>query len=42
LILNGLTIECYGRHGVGCREWNTPVLLNKVDACYVLTDPMEV
>jgi hypothetical protein len=38
LTINGQTIECYGGHGAGRRPWDTPVLLNNVSACYVLTD----
>ncbi|MFA5376460.1 MAG: hypothetical protein WC455_12010 [Dehalococcoidia bacterium] len=38
LVCNSMTIECYGGHGCGRRAWDTPVLLNNVDATYVLTD----
>jgi cell wall-associated NlpC family hydrolase len=41
LCVNGRTIESYGGHGAGRRPWNTPVLLNQVTACYVLTDPLK-
>lgn len=40
LVINGMTVECYGGHGAGRRPWNTPVLLNQADACFVLTDKL--
>ena len=40
LVINAQTIESYGGVGTGRRPWNTPVLLKRVDACYVLTDPL--
>jgi hypothetical protein len=40
LVLNGQTLECCGRKGVCRRPWNTAVLKNEVDACYVLTNPL--
>ena len=40
LLLNGHTIECAGGKGVCRRPWDTKTLKDKVDACYVLTDPM--
>lgn len=41
LVINGQTIECYGRHGVGRREWDTPVLADNVDFCFVLTEMLQ-
>lgn len=38
LVINGLTIESYGGFGAGRRKWDTPVLKNNVNVCYVLTD----
>jgi hypothetical protein len=36
-IWNGFTIECHGGKGVNTRSWDNPILLGKVDACYVLS-----
>lgn len=36
LTLNGHTIECYGGHGAGSRQWNTPILKNEVIATFIL------
>ena len=40
LIANGMTIEACGGAGTTRRPWDTPVLKQKVAACYVLTEPM--
>lgn len=34
---NGRTIESAGGRGPTRRSWLTPVLLSRVEACYVLT-----
>lgn len=40
LCINGQTIECYYGHGAGRRPWNTKVLKNNGDFCFVLTDEL--
>jgi len=40
LCINGRTIESYGGHGFGRREWDTPVLKRKTKEVFVLTDPL--
>jgi len=40
LILDGYTLESHGGKGANRRKWNTDVLINNVDACYVLTEPL--
>ena len=39
LTLNGQTIESAGGKGPTRRSWLTPVLLERVETCYVLTEP---
>lgn len=38
-VLNGQTIESAGGKGPTRRSWLTPVLLERVETCYVLTEP---
>ncbi len=38
LVINGRTIESYGGKGFGRRAWNTRVLIDNVDACYVISN----
>lgn len=37
LVINAQSIESYGGHGAGRRDWDTPVLLNNADWAFVLT-----
>jgi hypothetical protein len=40
LIWNGKTIESWGGHGPGRRNWNVKPLVSRVSACFVLTNPL--
>jgi len=38
LIINGQTIESFGGHGPGRRDWNEGILMRSVDYCFVLSE----
>lgn len=40
LVINDQTIEACAGRGACRRKWDTPILINNVDATYVLTDPL--
>ena len=40
-VINGLTIESYGGHGVGRRKWYSPGLLLRAKYCFTLTDILD-
>jgi len=41
LIFNRASIECYGGRGAGRRAWDTSVLADRADFCFVLTEPIQ-
>lgn len=40
LIINGKTLESFGGHGPGRRDWDEGILKRAVDFCFVLTEPV--